>query len=179
MLLQNLIKLTPNEHVDYHNLSEARDAVATVNQYINNRQNIELLQQRESTINKDEITSGFLKIEAVEAKFDRVYDSFVRIIYGNTRFDTSVIRKDQTPKWNKEFVLDLYPGCPEIFSLLIYEKNIVEKPICELEFPLKTFERCKDKLDEWFTFLSLRSSKKSHLEEGKMHLIFQYYRNKL
>eukprot|EP01124_Arcella_intermedia_P019054 TRINITY_DN2618_c0_g1_i2.p1 TRINITY_DN2618_c0_g1~~TRINITY_DN2618_c0_g1_i2.p1 ORF type:complete len:432 (+),score=91.03 TRINITY_DN2618_c0_g1_i2:62-1357(+) len=39
MLLQNLISLTPKEHMDYLNLIQAKDAVVNVNKYINERQN--------------------------------------------------------------------------------------------------------------------------------------------
>jgi len=145
LLLKSLLGFTNPEHEDYQTLVSANGEIKKVNQYINDRQREDdekdsiiqlLLAQRGRGIGKksnvtDTDVDGYLKVSIMNATnlipifSNKSCNALAEVHFGKKVFATHVVRKDNSPTWDEEFVLQVpiqtSSAFPTTFTIIVWD----------------------------------------------------------
>jgi len=134
--------------VDHKNLIEVFDEVKWVNYYINERQKDDekcvqmvqtLAQQQKKFKSKSGIGAparrgslrpdvhsklvGYLKLTIHSAKFAVAVDSAAKLKFGEFTQESEVVKRTDSPVWNKDIVLEIYDKGQDRFTIKFSDKD--------------------------------------------------------
>eukprot|EP01126_Amoeba_proteus_P015162 TRINITY_DN16748_c0_g1_i3.p1 TRINITY_DN16748_c0_g1~~TRINITY_DN16748_c0_g1_i3.p1 ORF type:complete len:201 (-),score=53.19 TRINITY_DN16748_c0_g1_i3:29-631(-) len=189
MLLKGLLQHTPENHVDFKNLSSAVQAVSKVNLYINERQVKEdkeedyyaILQALEDK--KEKIlglksaiplgVTGYLKVTLGQLKLSKPMQPKIRITHGKEQIEKIVPEKGINQFVNFDFIIALCDQSPPSFVLSM---AVCIRPLVQMKLSipqLKTMGFNK-KVSKWKT-LTFRGSGGG---QADLHISIIYHQNK-
>jgi len=185
MLMKTLLDVTGQSHVDYANLNQSLVALKGLNMWINDKQKMD--DEKESIAAKYAMQTkkvkgskamrsavGFLTVHVSEAQglvgfHSKLPNAFAVLHFGDLEFCTIVKKGTATPKWDKEFIVQIHEDLlPEFtFRLVVFDSDKIRARE-EIAFTTMHFNIDKDPQKSesgWHTLeWSERLKKKRSLE---------------